>query len=135
VIRSWWTCLADRLDVKIHVSHLPPGTSRWNKVEHRLFSFVSINWRGRPLPTYETVINLISNAINRGGLVVRARLGEVATVDEQRPRRSPDQFGSGPLAEVTEVVSDRSASQMPAASAPTARLELVATSGVTGGST
>jgi hypothetical protein len=42
--------LADKLDVAIRVSHLPPGTSKWNKVEHRLFSFISINWRGRPLP-------------------------------------------------------------------------------------
>jgi hypothetical protein len=56
------------------VSHFPPGTSKWNKIEHRLFSFISMNWRGRPLRTYETIINLISNTTNRGGLVVRARL-------------------------------------------------------------
>ena len=48
--------------------------SKGNKVEHRLFSFISINWRGRPLRTYETVINLIGNTTNRGGLVVRVRL-------------------------------------------------------------
>jgi len=66
--------MADKLDLVIHVSHFPPGTSKWNKVEHRLFSFISINWRGRPLRSYETVINLISNTTNRGGLVVRARL-------------------------------------------------------------
>ncbi len=66
--------LADTLGLAIHVSHFPPGTSKWNKVEHRLFSFISINWRGRPLRSYETVINLISNTTNRGGLVVRARL-------------------------------------------------------------
>jgi hypothetical protein len=66
--------LADTLDLAIHVSHFPPGTSKWNKIEHRLFSFISINWRGRPLRSYETVINLISNTTNRGGLVVRARL-------------------------------------------------------------
>ena len=66
--------LADKLGLTIHVSHFPPGTSKWNKVEHRLFSFISINWRGRPLRSYETVINLISNTTNRGGLVVRARL-------------------------------------------------------------
>ncbi len=47
---------------------------KWNKVEHRLFSFISINWRGRPLRTYETVINLIGNTTNRGVLVVRVRL-------------------------------------------------------------
>ena len=66
--------LADKLNLAIHVSHFPPGTSKWNKVEHRLFSFISINWRGRPLRSYETVINLISNTTNRGGLLVRARL-------------------------------------------------------------
>jgi len=66
--------LATKLDMAIHVSHFPPGTSKWNKVEHRLFSFISINWRGRPLRTYETIINLISNTTNYGGLVVRARL-------------------------------------------------------------
>jgi hypothetical protein len=66
--------VADTLDMSIRVSHFPPGTSKWNKVEHRLFSFISINWRGRPLRTYETVINLIGNTSNRGGLVVRARL-------------------------------------------------------------
>jgi hypothetical protein len=66
--------LADELSIAIHVSHFPPGTSKWNKIEHRLFSFISINWRGRPLRTYETVINLIGNTTNRGGLVVRARL-------------------------------------------------------------
>ena len=66
--------VADKLDISIHVSHFPPGTSKWNKVEHRLFSFISMNWRGRPLRTYETIVNLISNTTNRGGLVVRARL-------------------------------------------------------------
>jgi hypothetical protein len=66
--------VADKLDISIHVSHFPPGTSKWNKVEHRLFSFISINWRGRPLRTYETIVNLIANTTNRGGLVVRARL-------------------------------------------------------------
>ncbi len=66
--------LADKLDLAIHVSHFPPGTSKWNKIEHRLFSFISINWRGRPLRTYETIINLIGNTTNRGGLVVSARL-------------------------------------------------------------
>lgn len=66
--------IADELKMAIHVSHFPPGTSKWNKVEHRLFSFISINWRGRPLRTYETVISLIGNTTNRGGLVVRARL-------------------------------------------------------------
>ena len=54
--------------------HYPPGTSKWNKVEHRLFSFISINWRGQPLRTYETVVNLIGNTTNGGGLVVSVTL-------------------------------------------------------------
>jgi hypothetical protein len=66
--------LADKLKLAIQVSHFPPGTSKWNKVEHRLFSFISINWRGRPLRSYETIVNLIGNTTNCGGLVVRARL-------------------------------------------------------------
>ena len=66
--------LADKLNLSIHVSHFPPGTSKWNKIEHRLFSFISINWRGRPIRTFETIINLIGNTTNRGGLIVRARL-------------------------------------------------------------
>lgn len=66
--------LADKLDLSIHVSHFPPGTSKWNKVEHRLFSFITMNWRGRPLRSYETVVNLIGNTTNGAGLVVRARL-------------------------------------------------------------
>jgi transposase len=65
---------ADKHGIAVRVSHFPPGTSKWNKVEHRLFSFISMNWRGRPLRSYETIINLIGNTTNRGGLVVRARL-------------------------------------------------------------
>ena len=65
---------ADKHRIAVRVSHFPPGTSKWNKIEHRLFSFISMNWRGRPLRSYETVVNLIGNTTNRGGLVVRARL-------------------------------------------------------------
>jgi hypothetical protein len=66
--------LADKLDLSFRVSHFPPGTSKWNKIEHRLFSFISINWRGRPLRTYETIVSLIGKTTHRGGLVVRAQL-------------------------------------------------------------
>ena len=66
--------LADKLSLSIHVSHFPPATSKWNKVEHRLFSFITMNWRGKPLRTYETVVSLIGNTTNGGGLVVKARL-------------------------------------------------------------
>lgn len=63
---------ADRSGLTIHVSHFPPGTSKWNKIEHRLFSFISMNWRGRPLSTLETVVSLIGNVTTRTGLKVRA---------------------------------------------------------------
>ena len=63
---------ADTYGLAVHVSHFPPGTSKWNKIEHRLFSFITMNWRGRPLRTYETVVNLIGNTTTRAGLVVRA---------------------------------------------------------------
>ena len=66
--------LADQLDMTIHVSHFPPGTSKWNKVEHRLFSFITMNWRGRPLRSFETVVNLIGNTTTQSGLVVQARI-------------------------------------------------------------
>jgi hypothetical protein len=66
--------LADKLGLSFRVSHFPPGTSKWNKIEHRLFSFISIHWRGRPLRTYETIVNLIGKTTHRGGLVVRAQL-------------------------------------------------------------
>lgn len=66
--------LADELGVAITVCHYPPGTSKWNKVEHRMFSFISINWRGQPLVSYEAVLKLIGSTRTSGGLRVRARL-------------------------------------------------------------
>lgn len=60
--------------IEISVCHFPPGTSKWNKIEHRLFSFISINWRGKPLLSYQTVINLISSTKTKTGLIVKARL-------------------------------------------------------------
>ena len=68
--------VADKLGIPIHVSHFPPGTSKWNKIEHRLFSFITMNWLGRPLRTFETVVNLIGNTTRRAGLVVRATLDQ-----------------------------------------------------------
>jgi hypothetical protein len=53
--------LADEMAMTIFVSHFPPGTSKWNKIEHRLFSFISKNWRGRPLDSLATIVNLISH--------------------------------------------------------------------------
>ncbi|WP_442817387.1 ISAzo13 family transposase [Streptomyces sp. NBC_01216] len=66
--------LATETGLQISVCHLPPGTSKWNRVEHRLFSFISLNWRARPLTSYETVLNLISATTTRTGLTVTARL-------------------------------------------------------------
>src|SRR5207244_1553755 len=66
--------LADELRLPITVCHFPPGTSKWNKIEHRLFSFVSLNWQGRPLVSYETVVNLIGHTKTRSGLKVKALL-------------------------------------------------------------
>lgn len=66
--------LADTRGIEISVCHFPPGTSKWNKIEHRLFSFISINWRGKPLTSYEVVINLISSTATTAGLMVKARL-------------------------------------------------------------
>jgi transposase len=67
---------ADKYGIVVHVSHLPPGTSKWNKIEHRLFSYISLNWRGRPLRTYETVVKLISNTTTAAGLIVTAQMDE-----------------------------------------------------------
>ncbi|MGH2801215.1 MAG: ISAzo13 family transposase [Thermoleophilaceae bacterium] len=66
--------LADETGLQIAVCHLPPGTSKWNRIEHRLFSFITINWRGKPLVSLETVINLIGATTTRSGLEVYARL-------------------------------------------------------------
>jgi hypothetical protein len=66
--------LADALSLTIHVCHFPPGTSKWNKIEHRLFAFISKNWRGRPLDSLATVVNLISNTKTKTGLSVEASL-------------------------------------------------------------
>jgi len=66
--------LATDTGLTIHVAHFPPGTSKWNKVEHRLFSHVTLNWRGRPLENFETVVELIGATKTRAGLRVRARL-------------------------------------------------------------
>ena len=68
--------LADELRLPITVCHLPPGTSKWNKIEHRLFSFISINWRGKPLRSYRTIVQLIAATTTETGLKVRAELDE-----------------------------------------------------------
>ncbi len=83
--------LADDLRLCIHVSHFPPGTSKWNKIEHRLFCHITKNWRGRPLRTFETVVELIGHTRTTAGLRVKAKLdkrtyptGQVVTKAEMR---------------------------------------------------
>ena len=66
--------LADRTGLTLSVSHLPPGTSKWNKIEHRLFCHITQNWRGRPLVSHEVIVNLIANTTTAKGLKVKAEL-------------------------------------------------------------
>jgi hypothetical protein len=75
--RAWKVhlhALAKELGSPVTVCHYPPGTSKWNKIEHRMFSFISLNWQGVPLENYATVVNLIAGTRTRGGLRVSARL-------------------------------------------------------------
>jgi hypothetical protein len=75
--RSWKLHLqelADELRMAITVCHYPPGTSKWNKIEHRLFSFISLTWKGQPLINYETIVNLIGATKTKSGLQVKAVL-------------------------------------------------------------
>ena len=78
-LRLWKTelqALADETRLTITVCHFPPGTSKWNKIEHRLFSFISINWRAKPLVSRQTIVSLIAATTTRTGLTVHARLDE-----------------------------------------------------------
>lgn len=92
--------LADQLSLPISVSHFPPGTSKWNKIEHRMWSRVTENWRGRPLLSHEVIVNLIANTTTRTGLKIRARLDErkyptkIEVTDEQmkQVKLKPDTF-------------------------------------------
>ncbi len=66
--------LADDLKLKLFVCHFPPGTSKWNKIEHRMFSFITQNWRGKPLVSHQAIVNLIAGTTTRTGLIVKAAL-------------------------------------------------------------
>jgi hypothetical protein len=70
--------LVDEVGFPITVCHLPPGTSKWNKIEHRLFSFITQNWRGKPLVTHQVIVNLIAATTTKKGLTVRSRVDERA---------------------------------------------------------
>lgn len=102
-VRLWkWELqrLADAMGLNVHVCHFPPGTSKWNKIEHRLFSFITRNWRGRPLLTLATIVNLIASTRTRSGLTVRCIVDrrrypkQVKITDEQMAsiRLTPDAF-------------------------------------------
>ena len=92
--------LADATSLAVEVCHFPPGTSKWNKVEHRLFSFISSNWRGEPLRDYETIVRLIAGTTTAKGLTVSCRLdhrkyptGRKVTVEEMKMIRiAPQTF-------------------------------------------
>lgn len=66
--------LADDIGLKLHVRHFPPGTSKWNKIEHRLFCHITQNWRGKPLVSHDVIVNLIANTTTQAGLTVKAAL-------------------------------------------------------------
>jgi hypothetical protein len=101
--RLWKVCLqelADDLGLKLVVCHFPPGTSKWNKIEHRLFSFITQNWRGRPLVSHRAIVNLIASTTTRAGLTVKAALDDrrydtaIQVSDEElaRLRLTPHNF-------------------------------------------
>jgi Rhodopirellula transposase DDE domain len=91
---------ADQTALDIAVSHFPPGTSKWNTIEHRLFSFISSNWRGEPLRDYETIVNLIAGTTTAKGLTVTCRLDQrkyptgraVSDEEMQRVNLEPNKF-------------------------------------------
>lgn len=66
--------LADELELKLVICHFPPGTSKWNKIEHRLFSFMTQNWRGKPLISHQAIVNLIASTTTKAGLIVKAAI-------------------------------------------------------------
>lgn len=75
--RLWKVALQDLaidLGISIRVCHFPPGTSKWNKIEHRMFSHITQNWRGRPLVSHEVIVNLIANTATQKGLIIQAEL-------------------------------------------------------------
>ena len=75
--RLWKTelqILSNELNKEIYVSHFPPGTSKWNKIEHKMFSFISMNWRAKPLTSLQVIVNLIANTTTKKGLKIKTRI-------------------------------------------------------------
>jgi Rhodopirellula transposase DDE domain len=102
-VRLWKAELqrfANEIGKEIHVSHFPPGTSKWNKIEHKMFCFISKNWRGKPLIDTRTIIQLIGNTTTTKGLTIKARLDpriyekarKVSDVEFQKIAIEPDPF-------------------------------------------
>ena len=90
-VRLWLLCLqklANETGLAITVAHFPPGTSKWNKIEHRMFSLISMNWRGRPLVSYETIVELIGHTTSTKGLESRC---ELDTGTYEKGRRVSDE--------------------------------------------
>jgi hypothetical protein len=76
--------LADQTGIVVSVCHFPPGASKWNKIEHRMFSHITENWRGRPLISHEVIVNLIGNTTTEKGLTIQAELVPVSIRRESR---------------------------------------------------
>ena len=101
--RLWKVCLQDLADetgLKIVVCHFPPGTSKWNQIDHRMFCHITENWRGRPLVNHAVVVNLIGSTQTRTGLQVQAELDtnrykkgiKVADAELESVRLKQDKF-------------------------------------------
>ena len=96
-IRAWKThlaALATETGLTITVCHYPPGTSKWNKIEHRMFSFITLNWRGRPLTSIRTIVELIAATTTKTGLTIQAdhdpdRIPQRRQGQRRRTRRHP----------------------------------------------
>jgi len=76
-IRLWKVALqrlANETGLRLHVCHFPPGTSKWNKIEHRMFCHITMNWRGKPLTSHEVIVNLLGNTTTKGGLTIKAEM-------------------------------------------------------------
>lgn len=102
-LRLWKTeiqKLADQMQIPVTICHFPPGTSKWNKIEHRLFSFISQNWRGKPLVSHAVIVKLIAATQTKTGLKVKARLDtnsypggiKVSNADMDGVNLHPDSF-------------------------------------------
>jgi len=92
--------LANLTGLELHMSHFPPGTSKWNKIEHRMFSFITQNWRATPLVNYQTIVHLIANTKTTAGLKIKAMLTqktyptglEISATEMAKLNMKPDAF-------------------------------------------